>query len=67
MRKNTENKEAMEFAAAMGLKGYNKETVEGTDMEFAYAMGLRHELGRFFSRKKAAQNAFQPEVSFSFS
>ena len=64
MRKNTE---AMEFAVAMGLKGYNKETVEDTDMEFAYAMGLRHELGRFFSRKKAAQNAFQPEISYSFS
>ena len=64
MRKNTE---AMEFAVAMGLKGYNKETVEDTDMEFAYAMGLRHELGRFFSRKKAAQKAFQPEISYSFS
>ena len=67
MRKNTENKEAMEFAVAMGLKGYNTETVEDTDMEFAYAMGLRHDLGRFFSRKNAARSAFQPEVSCSFS
>ena len=64
MRKNTE---AMEFAVAMGLKGYNKETVEDTAMEFAYATGLRHDLGRFFVRKKAEQKAFQPEISYSFS
>ena len=64
MRKNTE---AMEFAIAMGLKGYSAETEEDTAMDFAYATGLRHDLGRFFSGKKAEQNAFQPEVSFSFS
>ena len=64
MRKNTE---AMEFAVAMGLKGYSAETKEDTAMDFAYATGLRHDLGRFFTRKKAEQKAFQPEVSFSFS
>ena len=68
MRKNEETKAAMDFAIAMGLKGYNEAaTEENGAMEFAYATGLRHSLGKFFSRNRAAQKAFQPEVSFSFS
>ncbi len=63
-----ETKAAMEFAAAMGLKGYKGDEAleDNADMEFAYAMGLRHDLGSFRARKKAKKEAFQPEVSFSF-
>ena len=68
MRKNEEARADMDFAIAMGLKRYNGATVEELeDMEFAYAMGLKHELGKFFTRKKAAAKTFQPEISYSFS